>query len=180
MTSTSTTVIGNLTADPELRHLPSGAPAVAFTIATNERRFDPDTRRFYDGPTVYLRCHLIGPGADNAAGGMRRGTRVIAQGTLAQRSYTDRHGTNHVVSELHVQEIGPTLRYSRVQITPAARTDDDASDQATAEHHTSPRAEFPAYGNADMPIDSDQDAAAVVDLDTDADNDTARVSDAHR
>jgi|ThiBio_1000_plan_1041568.scaffolds.fasta_scaffold03186_7 single-strand DNA-binding protein len=132
MTTTSTTVIGNMAADPELRYLPSGDPAATFTIATNERRYNPQIRNWADGPTLYLRCNLTGPGAENAAAGLTRGTRVIAHGTLAQRNYTDRHGQTHIVTELHVQEIGPTMRFTQVHLTPAV------PDQAPAGHDPAP------------------------------------------
>lgn len=37
------TVVGNLTADPELRYTPSGAPVASFTIASTPRTFDRTT-----------------------------------------------------------------------------------------------------------------------------------------
>lgn len=46
---TSVTVIGNLTADPELRFTPSGAAVTNFTVASTPRFFDRQTNEWKDG-----------------------------------------------------------------------------------------------------------------------------------
>ncbi len=127
MSTTTTTVIGNLTADPELRQLPSGDPTATFTIASTPRHYDTAARAWADDPTLFLRCSLLGAGAENAAAGLARGTRVIACGALTQHSYTDQHGQNRTVTELHIQEIGPSVRYAQVHVTRAGRIEETAS-----------------------------------------------------
>lgn len=119
------TVVGNLTADPELRHTPSGAAVASFTIASTPRTFDRTAGAWTDGETLFLRCSLWRPTARHAAAGLARGTRVIAQGRLRQRSYQTTDGEARTVVELQVEEIGPSIRYASVQVSPAPRHPDD-------------------------------------------------------
>ena len=106
------TVIGNLTADPELRFTPSGAAVANFTIASTPRTFDRNTNEWKDGDALFLRCNLWREAAENVADSLTKGTRVIASGRLKQRSYDDRDGQRRTVVELEVEEIGPSLRYA--------------------------------------------------------------------
>ena len=48
------TVIGNLTADPELRFTPSGAAVANFTVASTPRTFDRQTNEWKDGEACLL------------------------------------------------------------------------------------------------------------------------------
>jgi len=122
---TIVTVVGNLTADPELRFAPSGAAVASFTIASTPRAFDRVAGAWTDGETLFLRCSLWRQAAQHAADGLARGTRVIACGRLRQRSYQTGDGEARTVIELQVEEIGPSIRYARVQVTPAPHHPDE-------------------------------------------------------
>lgn len=112
------TVIGNLTADPNLRYTNSGVPVVDFTVASTPRTFDRSTNSWKDGETLFLRCSAWRDYAENIAESLTKGTRVIAYGRLVQRSYTPRDGgPERTVFELQVDEVGPALRYARTQVT---------------------------------------------------------------
>mgnify|MGYP000901523692 FL=1 len=113
----TTTIIGNLTADPEMRYTASGAAVASFTIASTPRTFNRQTNQWQDGQTLFMRCQVWRDAAQNAAASLTKGTRVIATGRLQQRSYTDREGAQRTVIEMQVDEIGPSLRYSTAQIT---------------------------------------------------------------
>ncbi len=115
------TVIGNLTADPELRFTPSGAAVASFTIASTPRSFDRNTNEWKDGEALFLRCSLWRQAAENAAESLTRGMRVIAQGRLQQRSYETREGEKRTVIELQVDEIGPSLRYASAKVNRTQR-----------------------------------------------------------
>lgn len=106
------TVVGNLTADPELRFTNSGVPVASFTVASTPRQFDRQTNEWKDGEALFLRCSIWRDAAENVAESLTKGTRVIVQGRLQQRSYTDREGNNRTSIEMQVDEIGPSLRYS--------------------------------------------------------------------
>ncbi len=111
------TIIGNLTADPEMRYTASGAAVASFTIASTPRTFNRQTNEWQDGQTLFMRCQVWRDAAQNVAESLTKGMRVIAQGRLQQRSYTDREGAQRTVVEMQVDEIGPSLRYSTAQIT---------------------------------------------------------------
>ena len=114
------TVVGNLTADPELRYTQSGLPVANFTIASTPRTFDRQSNEWKDGEALFLRASVWRDFAEHVAGSLTKGSRVIATGRLKQRSYQDREGNNRTSIELEVDEIGPSLRYATAQVTGAA------------------------------------------------------------
>ncbi|MEV6108491.1 single-stranded DNA-binding protein [Streptomyces sp. NPDC051940] len=111
------TVVGNLTGDPELRFTPSGAAVANFTIASTPRTFDRQTNEWKDGDTLYLRSSIWRQAAENVAETLTKGTRVVAQGRLRQRSYEAQNGETRTVIEFEVDEIGPSLRYASAKVT---------------------------------------------------------------
>lgn len=111
------TVIGNLTADPELRWTGNGAAVADFTIASTPRTYDRNSGEWKDGESLFLRCSVWRNAAENVAESLRKGMRVIAQGRPVQRSYETKEGERRTVVELQVDEIGPSLRSARAQVT---------------------------------------------------------------
>ncbi len=121
------TVVGNLTADPELRYTQNGLAVANFTIASTPRNFDRATNDWKDGEALFLRASVWREFAEHVAGSLTKGSRVIATGRLKQRSYQDREGNNRTAIELEVDEIGPSLRYATAQVTRAASSRDGGS-----------------------------------------------------
>jgi single-strand DNA-binding protein len=115
------TVIGNLTADPELRFTPSGAAVANFTVASTPRTFDRQTNEWKDGEALFLRCSIWREAAENVAESLTKGARVIVSGRLKQRSYETREGEKRTVVELECDEIGPSLRYATAKVNRASR-----------------------------------------------------------
>ncbi|OMG07730.1 single-stranded DNA-binding protein [Actinomyces naeslundii] len=111
------TIVGNLTADPEMRFTPSGAAVASFTVASTPRTFDRQAGEWKDGETLFMPCSSWRDAAENVAESLTKGTRVIVQGRLVQRSFTTREGENRTVMEMQVDEIGPSLRYAKAQVT---------------------------------------------------------------
>jgi single-strand DNA-binding protein len=116
------TVIGNLTGDPELRFTPSGAAVANFTIASTPRTFDRQSNEWKDGETLFLRASVWREAAENVAETLTKGMRVVAQGRLKSRSYETKEGEKRTVSELEVDEIGPSLRYASAKVTRTQRS----------------------------------------------------------
>lgn len=116
------TVVGNLTGDPELRFTPSGAAVANFTVASTPRTFDRQSNEWKDGDTLFMRCSIWREAAENVAESLTKGTRVIVQGRLVQRSYETREGEKRTVVELQVDEVGPSLRYASAKVTRAQRS----------------------------------------------------------
>ena len=118
---TIVTVVGNLTADPELRFTPSGAAVASFTIASTPRTFDRNTSEWKDGEALFLRCSIWRQAAENVAESLQRGMRVVAQGRLKQRSFETREGEKRTVVEMEVDEVGPSLRYATAKVNRTQR-----------------------------------------------------------
>ena len=121
------TVVGNLTADPELRYTQSGLAVANFTIASTPRSFDRASNDWKDGEALFLRASCWREFAEHVAGSLTKGSRVIATGRLKQRSYQDREGNNRTAIELEVDEIGPSLRYATATVTKTSRSGSNAA-----------------------------------------------------
>src|SRR5690606_7768768 len=115
------TVIGNLTADPELRFTQSDVAFASFTTASTIRSFVRQSNVWKAGDAMLLRCSIWRDAAENVAESLEKGSRVVAQGRLKQRSFTDREGNNRTSIELDVDEIGPSLRYATAKATKVQR-----------------------------------------------------------
>lgn len=109
---TVVTVVGNLTADPELRFTGSGHAVATLTVASTPRIFDKASNEWKDGEPLFLRCSVWRQAAENIAESLTKGTRVICQGRLKQRSYETKEGEKRTVVELDVDDIGPSLKFT--------------------------------------------------------------------
>jgi single-strand DNA-binding protein len=115
------TIIGNLTADPELRFTPSGAAVANFTVASTPRQFDRTSNDWKDGETLFMRCSVWRDAAENVAESLQRGTRVLVSGRLKSRSYETKEGEKRTVVELDVEEVGPSLKYATAKVNRTQR-----------------------------------------------------------
>lgn len=118
---TTITVVGNLTADPDLRFTPSGAAVANFTVASTPRVYDRQSGEWKDGDALFLRCNIWREAAENVAESLTRGSRVIVTGRLRQRSFETREGEKRTVYEVEVDEVGPSLRYATAKVNKASR-----------------------------------------------------------
>lgn len=118
---TVTTVVGNLTADPELRFTPSGAAVANFTVASTPRFYDRQAGEWKDGEALFLRCNIWRQAAENVAETLARGMRVVVQGRLRQRSFETKEGEKRTVVEMEVDEVGPSLRYATAKVNKISR-----------------------------------------------------------
>ena len=114
---TLVTLVGNLTADPTLRWTQSGSAVADFTVASTPRTYDRNAGEWRDGDTLFIRCSVWRETAENVAESLRKGMRVIVQGRLTQRSFETPQGERRTVVELQVDEVGPSLRRARAQVT---------------------------------------------------------------
>lgn len=117
------TIVGNLTADPELRTTGTGTQVCGFTIASTPRVWNRQANQYEDGQSLFMRCSAWRDLAGHCAQSLSKGMRVIATGRLSQRSYQAQDGTNRTVVEMTVDEIGPSLRYATAQVTKQAGPD---------------------------------------------------------
>ncbi len=115
------TVVGNLTSDPELRYTQNGLAVANFTIASTPRTLDRGSNEWKDGEALFLRASVWREYAEQVAGSLTKGSRVIAVGRLKQRSYETKEGEKRTSIELEIDEIGPSLRYATAQVTRTSR-----------------------------------------------------------
>lgn len=110
------TIVGNLTADPELRYTQAGLAVANFTVAATPRSFDRQANEWKDGDALFMRCSVWREFAEQVAGSLTKGSRVIVQGRLTQRSYETQQGEKRTSIELQVDAIGPDLRYATATV----------------------------------------------------------------
>lgn len=120
---TTITIIGNLTDDVSLRFSPAGAAVANFTVASTPRTFNKASNEWEDGNTLFLPCSIWRDAAEHCAESLTKGTRVIVQGRLQQRSYDDREGNKRTIYEVAVDEVGPSLLRATAVVTRAAAGD---------------------------------------------------------
>jgi single stranded DNA-binding protein len=142
---TPITLVGNLTADPELRFTPSGAAVANFTVASTPRTFDRQSNEWRDGDAMFLNCAVWRQAAENVAESLQKGMRVIVQGRLKSRSYETREGEKRTVFEVDVDEIGPAAAGARTPGPPvravAAETARRAPTPGPPPRATNPRSD---------------------------------------
>jgi single-strand DNA-binding protein len=114
MPDTYTSIVGNLTEDPELRFTPNGAPVVNFSVAVTARVKDGDSWK--DGETSFYRCTAWRSLAENLAETLTKGARVMVQGRLTQRSWETDAGEKRSVVEVQLEEAGPSLRWATAKV----------------------------------------------------------------
>ncbi|WP_371666435.1 single-stranded DNA-binding protein [Streptomyces sp. NBC_00289] len=118
---TLATVVGNLTADPELRFTTAGIPVAGFTVASTPRTYDRERGQWVDGEPLFLRCSLWRQPAENAAGSLTKGMRIIVTGRLKQRTFDDNEGQRRTVVEMDAEDVAVSLTYATASVTKAYR-----------------------------------------------------------
>ncbi|WP_030775925.1 single-stranded DNA-binding protein, partial [Streptomyces sp. NRRL F-2664] len=135
---TLVTVVGNLTADPELRFTAAGIPVAGFTVASTPRVYDRDRSEFTDGEPLFLRCSLWRAAAENAAQSLTKGMRVIVTGRLKQRTFDDKEGQRRTTVEIDAEEIAASLTYATATVTKTYRSGAVSQGAAAPAHSQSP------------------------------------------
>lgn len=115
------TIVGNLTADPELRYVSSGIPVASFTVASTPRNMNKQTQQWEDGEPMFVRCSVWRDHGENVANSLTKGMRVVVSGRLQVRSY-EHEGQRRTSIEMQVDEVGPSLRYATAQVQKTPRT----------------------------------------------------------
>ncbi len=133
------TLIGNLTANPELRSTPSGVSVCTFTIAVNRRFANADG----DRQTDFFRINAWRGLADTCARYLEKGKKVAVIGELQARQYNAKDGTTRMSLDVSADEVeflspksADSATVSGGQITP---------DQDNAEN-------WPEVGSDDLPF----------------------------
>lgn len=115
MPDNTVTLVGNATRDPELTFLPSGQSKAQFGIAINRRKKEGD--EWVDGEPSFFNIVVFGSTAENVAESIGKGTRVIVEGRVEQRSYETTEGEKRTVVEVIADSVGPDLRWASAVVT---------------------------------------------------------------
>lgn len=145
---TPVTLVGNLTADPEIRYTQRGDAVASFTIASTPRFFDRQAGEWRDGEALFMRCTAWRQLPEHVAESLTKGARVITQGRLRQRSFETKEGEKRTVVEMEADEVGPALRYATAKVTKAQRN----GNAAAGAQHDPWAAPAPAAGTDDPPF----------------------------
>lgn len=108
----SVTIDGNLTRDPDLRALSSGDSVCNLRIAHNSRRKNQHTGEWEDVPHYFDVTFWKGEG-EWIAKEMRKGDKIVVQGELRWREYTDNNGNKRQAVEINGTGLVPVPRGDR-------------------------------------------------------------------
>lgn len=122
---TTITVVGNAVEAPELRFTPSGAAVAKFRIASTPRTFDKTEQKWIDGEPMFLPVSVWRQAAEHVADSVVKGTRLIVQGRLKQRSYETKEGERRTVYEIDADEVGVSLTFATATVKKMARSNGD-------------------------------------------------------
>ena len=119
---TPITVVGNLTADPEVKFTTNGAQMATFTVASTPRAYDKNTGQWRDGTAMFLRCTAWREMAEHVTDSLAKGVRVVVTGRLRQHDWTTPEGEKRSMLGLEVDDIGPSLRFATATVQRVTRT----------------------------------------------------------
>jgi len=97
-------LIGNLGADPEVRHFPSGGATTSVNLATTDTWKNKETGEAQE-KTEWHRLVFFNRLAEIVGQYLRKGSKVYVEGSLRTRKYTDKNGIERYVTEIIVNEM---------------------------------------------------------------------------
>jgi len=99
----SVRLIGHLGDTPKVRQFESGRKVANFSVATNENYVDAAGNR--KSETTWHKLVAYGPTAGVAEKYLQKGSEVAVEGKLTNRSYNDKNGDVHYVTEIVVNSM---------------------------------------------------------------------------
>ncbi len=135
-------IVGNLGRDPELRYTPNGTPVTNFSVATNRTYTNSNGEQVKE--TIWFRVSVWGKQAENVHQYLRKGSRVLVEGSLVPdlatggpRLWTAQDGT--VRASYEVRALTVRFLSSRAETEAAAA----ASDVAPVDDLPAPEEDIP-------------------------------------
>lgn len=140
MSGNTVTIVGNVTRDPEMRFVPSGAAVANFGVAVNRRWRNSRTNE-WEEETSFFDVTCWRELAENVTESIVKGTRVVVDGRLEQRTWDADDGSKRSKVEIVADEVAPSLRWATALVTRNERSDEAGGGR--------PAAAAPAGGYAD-------------------------------
>lgn len=109
------TIVGNATANPDVRRTRNGDVMAHFGVACNNSQKDQNGNWNSVG-VLFVQVTALGKLAENIAATITKGTEVIVQGYLGARDYQDRNGNNRTSHDMTARACGPSLRWDSYQV----------------------------------------------------------------
>lgn len=113
---TYVTIVGNITADPELRFVANGSAVANFTVASNSRYFNRNSGQWEEKATMFIRCEAWRSQADNIAETLKKGMRVMVHGELSISTYSKQDGSTGTSVDIKNAEVAVSLKYAKAQV----------------------------------------------------------------
>ena len=95
------TLLGRLTKNPEARYTSTGKAVTLFTLAVNRPYTNSDGQREAD----FINCQAWGKTAEVVGNHVSKGDRLLVEGRLQIRSYTDKEGVKRYATEVVVNRV---------------------------------------------------------------------------
>ena len=95
------TLLGRLTKNPEARYTSTGKAVTLFTLAVNRPYTNSDGQREAD----FINCQAWGKTAEVVGNHVSKGDRLLVEGRLQIRGYTDKEGVKRYATEVVVNRV---------------------------------------------------------------------------
>jgi single-strand DNA-binding protein len=129
VSTTTTTIVGNLTRDPEIRYTREGQATATLGVAVN-RRWQNRATEEWEESTSFFDVVAWRDLAENVALSLTKGMRVVVTGRLEQRSWETEDGDRRFKVEIVADEVGASLRFATIDVHRIERTRPEAADDA--------------------------------------------------
>jgi single-strand DNA-binding protein len=143
---TQITVIGRLTADPDLRFTQNGLAVANFTVASNPRTFDRQTNEWKDEEPTFWKVNAWRELGEHSAASLRKGMEVIVVGNVRTRPFQDREGQQRTSLELEATAVGPNLRGQNATVERAQTNQNQQQNRQQYQQQGQPPAPQPPQG----------------------------------
>lgn len=123
-----TTLLGNVTRDPELKYTAGGTAITSLSVAVNRRWKKGDE---WQDETSFFNVTCWTELAENVAASVQKGDRVVVSGRLQQRSWTTESDEKRSVVEVVADDVALSCRYATVTATRIQRSQGEKREKAT-------------------------------------------------
>lgn len=123
LNGSTSTLVGNLTDEVELKFGASGVAMAKFNLASSRRWKDADDK--WQEKTSFFRCVAFGTLAENIAETAVKGTRMFVIGRMEQSTWEDDQGEQKTSWEFTVEEAGPSLVWATCNVVRNPRRPND-------------------------------------------------------
>jgi len=139
-------LVGRLGADPDIRYIPqSNRPVANYSLATNERIFNPQTKESEDR-TEWHKVVSWGKTAEFCEKYLSKGKQILVEGRLRTDKWEDRDGKQRYTTKIHAY-----------QVTLLGKREDTDTETMQSQPDYQDESDFPSDKNMPEPDGEDED-----------------------